>query len=210
MTVLYEDNHIIIVNKESGEIVQGDKTSDTPLSDVVKAYIKERYHKPGNVFLGVVHRLDRPVQGLVLLPRPQRRSRDSMKCSVKRTMTCRKPIGPSSRHSIPHPPLPSRGHPPLPLCHAIPSRGHPSPFPPPPNSHFFAIGLCAMSRRTNPLPHRTWKGVRRLVAQNLPRCAIVPSLTVSVTPSLRYSCSPGVIIRYAVSSQPLATPSRAT
>ena len=66
MTVLYEDNHIIIVNKESGEIVQGDKTGDTPLSDVVKAYIKERYHKPGNVFLGVVHRLDRPVQGLVL------------------------------------------------------------------------------------------------------------------------------------------------
>ena len=66
MQVLYEDNHIIIVNKESGEIVQGDKTGDTPLSDVVKAYIKERYHKPGNVFLGVVHRLDRPVQGLVL------------------------------------------------------------------------------------------------------------------------------------------------
>ncbi|MBR2203988.1 MAG: RNA pseudouridine synthase [Prevotella sp.] len=66
MTVLYEDNHIIIVNKESGEIVQGDKTGDTPLSDIVKAYIKERYHKPGNVFLGVVHRLDRPVQGLVL------------------------------------------------------------------------------------------------------------------------------------------------
>ena len=66
MQVLYEDNHIIIVNKESGEIVQGDKTGDTPLSDIVKAYIKERYHKPGNVFLGVVHRLDRPVQGLVL------------------------------------------------------------------------------------------------------------------------------------------------
>ena len=66
MTVLYEDNHIIIVNKESGEIVQGDKTGDTPLSDIVKTYIKERYHKPGNVFLGVVHRLDRPVQGLVL------------------------------------------------------------------------------------------------------------------------------------------------
>ncbi len=66
MTVLYEDNHIIIVNKESGEIVQGDKTGDTPLSDVVKAYIKERHAKPGNVFLGVVHRLDRPVQGAVV------------------------------------------------------------------------------------------------------------------------------------------------
>ncbi len=66
MTVIYEDNHLIIVNKESGEIVQGDKTGDTPLSDVVKAYIKEKYAKPGNVFLGVVHRLDRPVSGLVV------------------------------------------------------------------------------------------------------------------------------------------------
>lgn len=66
MTVVYEDNHIIVVNKDSGEIVQGDKTGDTPLSDIVKAYIKEKHHKPGNVFLGVVHRLDRPVSGLVL------------------------------------------------------------------------------------------------------------------------------------------------
>ncbi len=69
MTVLYEDNHIIIVNKESGEIVQGDKTGDTPLSDIVKAYIKEKYAKPGNVFLGVVHRLDRPVSGIVVFAR---------------------------------------------------------------------------------------------------------------------------------------------
>ena len=66
MTVLYEDNHIIIVNKESGEIVQGDKTGDVPLSEVVKARIKEKYNKPGNVFLGVVHRLDRPVSGVVV------------------------------------------------------------------------------------------------------------------------------------------------
>ncbi|MBO4839604.1 MAG: RNA pseudouridine synthase [Bacteroidaceae bacterium] len=66
MKVLYEDNHIIIVNKQSGEIVQGDKTGDTPLSDIVKAYLKEKYNKPGNVFLGVVHRLDRPVSGVVL------------------------------------------------------------------------------------------------------------------------------------------------
>ena len=66
MTVLYEDNHIIIVNKESGEIVQGDKTGDVPLSEVVKAWIKEKYNKPGNVFLGVVHRLDRPVSGVVV------------------------------------------------------------------------------------------------------------------------------------------------
>ena len=66
MKVIYEDNHIIIVNKQSGEIVQGDKTGDTPLSDIVKQYIKEKYNKPGNVFLGVVHRLDRPVSGLVV------------------------------------------------------------------------------------------------------------------------------------------------
>lgn len=66
MTVVYEDNHIIVVNKDSGEIVQGDKTGDTPLSDTVKEYIRQKYNKPGNVFLGVVHRLDRPVSGLVV------------------------------------------------------------------------------------------------------------------------------------------------
>lgn len=66
MLPLYEDNHIIIVSKRSGEIVQGDKTGDEPLSETVKQYIKEKYHKPGNVFLGVVHRLDRPVWGLVV------------------------------------------------------------------------------------------------------------------------------------------------
>ena len=66
MTPLYEDTHIIIVNKDAGEIVQGDKTGDTPLSDIVKAYLKEKYAKPGEVFLGVVHRLDRPVSGVVV------------------------------------------------------------------------------------------------------------------------------------------------
>ena len=69
MRVVYEDNHIIIVYKESGEIVQGDKTGDTPLSETVKEYIKEKYQKPGAVFLGVVHRLDRPVAGLVVFAR---------------------------------------------------------------------------------------------------------------------------------------------
>ena len=69
MEVVYEDNHIIIVYKESGEIVQGDKTGDRPLSDIVKDYIKEKYQKPGAVFLGVVHRLDRPVSGLVVFAR---------------------------------------------------------------------------------------------------------------------------------------------
>ena len=69
MQVVYEDNHVIIVAKRSGEIVQGDKTGDTPLSELVKQYIKEKYQKPGAVFLGVVHRLDRPVAGLVIFAR---------------------------------------------------------------------------------------------------------------------------------------------
>lgn len=69
MTPVYEDNHVIIVSKLPGEIVQGDKTGDKPLSETVKDYIKEAYAKPGNVFLGVVHRLDRPVSGLVLFAR---------------------------------------------------------------------------------------------------------------------------------------------
>ncbi|MCD7899439.1 MAG: RluA family pseudouridine synthase [Bacteroides sp.] len=66
MTIVYEDNHIIIVNKAASEIVQGDKTGDTPLSETIKDYLKEKYQKPGNVFIGVVHRLDRPVSGLII------------------------------------------------------------------------------------------------------------------------------------------------
>ncbi|WP_426430667.1 RluA family pseudouridine synthase [Winogradskyella sp. HB-48] len=66
LQILYEDNHIIVVNKRAGDIVQGDKTGDKPLSDVVKDYIKDKYNKPGNVYLGVVHRLDRPTTGIVL------------------------------------------------------------------------------------------------------------------------------------------------
>ena len=69
MEVLYEDNHIIAVNKTCNEIVQGDKTGDTPLSEIVKVYIKEKYNKPGEVFLGVTHRLDRPTSGVVLFAR---------------------------------------------------------------------------------------------------------------------------------------------
>lgn len=69
MNILYEDNHIIAVNKTCNEIVQGDKTGDTPLSETVKAYIKEKYNKPGEVFLGVTHRLDRPTSGVVLFAR---------------------------------------------------------------------------------------------------------------------------------------------
>jgi 23S rRNA pseudouridine1911/1915/1917 synthase len=69
LQVLFEDNHIVIVNKRAGDIVQGDKTQDKPLSEVVKEYIKEKYNKPGNVYLGVVHRLDRPTSGIVIFAR---------------------------------------------------------------------------------------------------------------------------------------------
>ena len=69
MTILFEDNHIIAVNKSIGEIVQVDKTKDKALEDSLKDYIKEKYHKPGDVFLGVVHRIDRPVSGVVLFAR---------------------------------------------------------------------------------------------------------------------------------------------
>jgi 23S rRNA pseudouridine1911/1915/1917 synthase len=69
LEVLFEDNHLVIVNKKSGDIVQGDKTGDKPLSDVVKEYIKEKYNKPGDVFLGVVHRLDRPTSGIIIFAR---------------------------------------------------------------------------------------------------------------------------------------------
>lgn len=67
MKVLYEDNHIIVINKEAGEIVQGDKTGDASLCDTMKQYLKEKYAKPGNVFIGLPHRLDRPVSGIVVL-----------------------------------------------------------------------------------------------------------------------------------------------
>ena len=69
MLPLYEDNHLIIVSKAAGEITQGDKTGDIPLPETIKAYLKEKYHKPGQVFLGVVHRLDRPVSGIVVFAR---------------------------------------------------------------------------------------------------------------------------------------------
>lgn len=68
-TVLFEDNHLLVVNKSSGILVQGDSTGDTPLVDLCKQYVKEKYQKPGEVFLGVVHRLDRPVSGVVVLAR---------------------------------------------------------------------------------------------------------------------------------------------
>ena len=69
LQVLYEDNHLIIINKRVGDLVQGDKTGDTPLNEIVKSYIKDKYNKPGEVFLGVVHRIDRPTSGVVIFAR---------------------------------------------------------------------------------------------------------------------------------------------
>ncbi len=69
MEILYEDNHLIIVNKCCGEIVQSDKSGDTPLEQIIKDYLKKKYHKPGEVFLGIVHRIDRPVSGIVVFAR---------------------------------------------------------------------------------------------------------------------------------------------
>ncbi len=69
LDVLYEDNHLLIVNKKVGDIVQGDKTGDKPLSEIAKGYIKKKHNKPGNVFLGVVHRLDRPTSGVIIFAR---------------------------------------------------------------------------------------------------------------------------------------------
>ncbi|MDG1040205.1 MAG: RluA family pseudouridine synthase [Polaribacter sp.] len=69
LQVLFEDNHIVVVNKRAGDISQGDKTGDKPLSNVVKEYVKEKYNKPGEVFLGVVHRLDRPTSGIIIFAR---------------------------------------------------------------------------------------------------------------------------------------------
>ncbi len=69
LKVLFEDNHLIVINKQSGDIVQGDKTGDIPLSEIVKEYIKDKFNKPGNVFLGVVHRLDRPTTGIIVFAR---------------------------------------------------------------------------------------------------------------------------------------------
>ena len=69
LQVLFEDNHLLIVNKRAGDITQGDKTGDKPLNEVVKEYVKEKYQKPGKVFIGTVHRLDRPTSGIVILAR---------------------------------------------------------------------------------------------------------------------------------------------
>ena len=69
MQIIFEDNHLLVINKDAGVLVQGDKTGDTPLSDLAKAYVKEKYQKPGEVFMGVIHRIDRPVSGLVLMAR---------------------------------------------------------------------------------------------------------------------------------------------
>ena len=103
MNVLYEDNHIIVINKAAGEIVQGDKTGDKSLCDTMKLYIKEKYAKPGNVFIGLPHRLDRPVSGIVVFAKTskalERLNRMFSEGSVKKiywAMTKEKPQQPEA------------------------------------------------------------------------------------------------------------------
>lgn len=86
LQILYEDNHIIAINKRAGDIVQGDKTGDQPLSNIVKAYIKNVYNKPGNVYLGVVHRLDRPTSGVVLFAKTSKALSRLNKMLAKRSI----------------------------------------------------------------------------------------------------------------------------
>lgn len=102
--VVYEDNHLLIVNKRPGEIVQGDKTGDIPMVESLKAYLKEKYNKPGNVFLGLVHRLDRPVGGLVIFAKTSkalsRMTQMFAKGEVRKTyraIVCQAPEVPSAR-----------------------------------------------------------------------------------------------------------------
>ena len=91
LEVLYEDNHIIAVNKKPSDIVQGDKTGDRPLGEFVKDYIKKKYNKPGDVFLGIVHRLDRPVSGVILFARTSKSL--SRLNELFRSKQVKKPIG---------------------------------------------------------------------------------------------------------------------
>ena len=82
LQIIYEDNHLIAINKRPGDIVQGDKTGDAPLSEVVKEYIKTKYNKPGNVYLGVTHRLDRPTSGVVVFAKTLNKILISVKVGV--------------------------------------------------------------------------------------------------------------------------------
>ena len=91
LQVLFEDNHILIVNKRAGDITQGDKTGDKPLSEVVKEYVKDKYNKPGNVFIGTVHRLDRPTSGIVIFARTSKALERLNK--MLDTKSFKKPIG---------------------------------------------------------------------------------------------------------------------
>ena len=100
MEILYEDNHIIAVNKAPGEIVQGDKTGDKPLSDMLKEYIKVKYNKPGEVFLGVPHRLDRPTSGVVLFARTSKALTRLSEMFKEKSLTPNPPIHPSISPSI--------------------------------------------------------------------------------------------------------------
>jgi 23S rRNA pseudouridine1911/1915/1917 synthase len=91
MDILFEDNHIIAINKKPSEIIQGDKTGDVPLNEKVKEYIKKKYNKPGNVYLGTIHRIDRPVSGVILFGKTSKAT--SRLCEMFSTKEVKKHIG---------------------------------------------------------------------------------------------------------------------
>ena len=196
MQVVYEDNHIIIVAKRSGEIVQGDKTGDTPLSDVVKEYLKEKYQKPGNVFLGVTHRLDRPVSGLVVFARTSkalaRLNRMFAEGQVHKTywaiVNREKGKVESGKWKVES---------------EMGSADHSSFLIP--HSQSSLTGSPAMSNRTSRTPM-----IMRCHIRRRPSCAIAPSPKATATSCSRWSCSRAATIRYAASWLPSACPSRAT
>ena len=191
MKVLYEDNHLIVVNKQSGEIVQGDKTGDKPLSELVKEYLKEKYQKPGAVFLGVVHRLDRPVSGVVVF------ARTSKALTRLNKMFQQGEVHKTYWAIIQPPPAPSNWRGGLERM-SLPLQlegdgGRPS------------TGLPETSNRTSRTPT-----TMRCPTPNWPGCVTGCWLRVTAIRCLKCSCSQAVTTRYDVSSPLWAVPSRET
>ena len=181
MKIVYEDNHIIIVAKQSGEIVQGDKTGDTPLSDLVKQYIKEKYQKPGEVFLGVCHRLDRPVAGLVVFAR-----------TSKALARLNKMFAESEVHKT--------------YWAIVPRTDEPQRSPStPPASQLLTHWLVRNEKQ-----NKSYAYDARCPAQRRRSCATTSSAGPTAICCWRWSCSPAATTKYAASWPRWGCPSRAT